>query len=197
MFAREIPLLPAPLAAHRGAVSRAGHRVALIINDVSLHRRIGPEYTTALRRVDPDIAVTEVHNSYLEPMRQSEWLAPALADAGIHVHIGPPAESLSFGRLIDSMNMRAPCVVFDDGAGPIDANAKFVWRRPAYRPGVNLLQAQSLAELAEATLSVARDPAFAQLLVRNALREVAVFHEEVQSSLLPSQFVENYLERAA
>jgi hypothetical protein len=196
-FDREIPLLPAPLGSHRAIPPPPGSRIFLLVNDEALARRVLPEFLTGLMRVDAGVTVAEFRNPYRSPARQSDWLEAPLAGAAAHVHIGQPPDSVSCGRLIDSMNMRTPCVVFDGDTEPLDADVPLLWRRPNYEHEGNLLRPGSVEALIAATRTVVRDAPYAQRLVRNALREVAVFHEQVQNSLLPSLFTETYLQAQA
>ena len=125
-------------------------------------------------------------------MRQSQWLDADLQSASAHLHVGLPCDTVSFGRLIDSMNMRVPCVVFEGGRNPNDFDASIVWRRPVFQCDVHVVGVASIKALGEAVRLVVRDRTWAQHLTRNALREVAIFQEQIQNSLLPAKFVEVY-----
>ena len=192
-FNREIPLLPAPLAVFRGLSMTQARRMALIHNDLALAHSVGPQIRRALRRLEPDFEIVEVTNAYRRPVRQSDWLKANLLNAAVHVHVGAPPDSVSVGRLIDSMNMRVPCVVFDDAHVRIDSDVPIRWRRPVYVNDVNSVWVSTVKAFEDVARVVLRDRSWAQSLTRNALREVAIFHEQVQKSLLPTKFVDAYL----
>ena len=192
IFNRDIPLLPAPLAPFRGAVTARTRPIIVIVNDLALAGHALAEIHAALRSAEPDTEVVEVHNPYLSPMRQSEWLGANLQSASVHLHVGLPPDAVSFGRLLDTMNMRVPCVVFEGERNSHDWDGSLVWRRPAYRHDVNVVGVASIKSLGEAVSLVVRDRTWAQHLTRNALREVAIFQEQIQNSLLPAKFVEVY-----
>jgi len=192
IFNRDIPLLPAPMAPFRGAVTGRTRPIVVIVNDLALSRRALAEIRAAIRLAEPDTAVVEVLNPYLSPMRQSQWLDADLQSASAHLHVGLPCDTVSFGRLIDSMNMRVPCVVFEGGRNPNDFDASIVWRRPVFQCDVHVVGVASIKALGEAVRLVVRDRTWAQHLTRNALREVMNFQEQIQNSLLPAKFVETY-----
>jgi hypothetical protein len=159
---------------------------------LALARRSLNEIREAIRRVEPDFAVAEVLNPYQSPMRQSHWIESNLPSASAHLHIGFPPDAASFGRLVDTMNMRVPCIVFEGAQNPRDADTPTLWRRPAYEHDVNVVRVDSIKAFAEALRVVIKDRTWAQHLTRNALREVAIFQEQIQNSLLPTKFVEVY-----
>jgi len=192
-FNREIPLLPAPLPVFRALTPAQSFRAVIIYNDAALAHAAGPEIRRTLRRRAPDLDIFEISNCYRTPIRQSEWLAANLLNAAVHVHLGAPPDAISVGRLIDTMNMRVPCVVFEEARTRFDANAPHKWRRPVYVNDVNSVWVSSMKAFEEIAQVVVGDRSWAQSLTRNALREVAFFHEEVQNSLLPRKFVDNYL----
>jgi hypothetical protein len=197
LFDRAVPILPAPMAPFRGPSGAQSRRVFVIINDFVLAERARVEVDAALRRAEPDIQAMEIVNPYQNPMRQSAWLSANLQTASAHLHIGFPADAASFGRLLDTMNMRVPCVVFEGKQGPHDADAPILWRRPAYEHDVNVVRVHSIKALAEAMRIVLKDPTWAQHLTRNALREVAIFQEQIQNSLLPTKYADSFLTAAS
>jgi len=191
-FNREIPLLPAPLPVFRGLSPAQSSRAVIIHNDATLAHAAGPEIRRIIRRRAPDLEICQVSNSYRSPVRQSEWLAANLHNAAVHVHVGAPPDAISVGRLIDTMNMRVPCVVFDEARTRFDTDAPLKWRRPVYVNDVNSVWVSSMKAFEEIAQVVVGDRSWALSLTRNALREVAFFHEEVQNSLLPRKFADNY-----
>ena len=192
LFNRDIPLLPAPLAPVLPLAGAPARRVALVIHDLALARAVGADLRRALARIDPHLEIVELARASRAPTPQSAWLAAELHNTLAHVHIGAPADSAAFGRLIDTMNFRAPCVVFEPARLKRDGDVELKWRRPDYQADVNLVWTSSLKAFSEAAAGVLRDRAFAEALVRNGLSEVALFHEQVQNSLLPLKFAETY-----
>lgn len=192
-FNREIPLLPAPLPMFRALMPANSSRAVLIHNDAALAHSAGPEIRRAIRRAAPDLEIVELANGYRRPASQSAWLKANLHDAAVHIHVGAPPDAASVGRLIDTMNMRVPCVVFDEARMRFDADAPLKWRRPVYVNDVNIVWVASIKAFEEIAQVVVNDRSWGQSLIRNALREVAIFHEQVQNSLLPKKFVDAYL----
>ncbi|MGO9740835.1 MAG: hypothetical protein ACLPN5_04850 [Roseiarcus sp.] len=192
-FNRDIPLLPAPLTPHRAASLSTARRVILICNDAAVAKSAGPEIRQAISAAAPEFEVIEVANTLRRPIAQSEWLEANPSHAAAHVHIGAPPDAISVGRLVDSMNMRVPCVVFDHTGSRYDADVSLQWRRPNYIHDVNIVWVSDITTFAETARAVLKDRTWAQSLTRNGLREVAIFHEQIQNSLLPTNFVENYL----
>ncbi len=191
-FNRDIPLLPAPLPQQRGMGSAPARRAILIYNDTALAKSAGPEIRRALDSGEPEFELVEIANTLQRPISQAEWLGSNLQNAAAHFHIGAPPDSVSVGRLIDSMNMRVPCVVFDEARSSYDADLPLKWRRPNYIHDVNVVWISEIRAFGETARAVMNDRTWAQSLTRNGLREVAIFHEQIQNSLLPTNFVENY-----
>ncbi|KAA2211408.1 hypothetical protein [Teichococcus oryzae] len=184
IFRREIPLIPAPLPSYAGYAPHKEQRVALIVNDLSLGEYCHSGIVGAIRSVRPEIDIIEIVNGYRAPAQQSAWLNPRLVNAAAHIHIGHPPDTVSAGRLIDSMNMRAPCIVFDDTFSRRDLGVTVPWRLPNYINDVNIVRTSSLAAFSTAVRVVLQDPAWSRNLIRNAGREVEDFQAQFQNTFL-------------
>ena len=184
VFRRDIPLIPAPLPSFVGYSSRKEQRVAVITNDLVLAEHCRSGILSAVRTVNPDIEIIEIANAYRAPAPQSVWLNPKLVNAQAHIHIGHPPDTISAGRLIDSMNMRAPCIVFDDTYSQRDLGISVLWRLPEYISDVNIVRVSSLAAFSSAVRVVLQDPAWSRNLIRNAGREVEEFNAQFHQRFL-------------
>ncbi|MFC0389672.1 hypothetical protein [Muricoccus vinaceus] len=191
VFDREVPLLSAPLPSYRGFAPSRRPAVVIINNDLALAGQSLDEVRRAIRSVGGGIEIHEITNGYAAPAPQAAWLDPRLPFAGAHIHIGQPPDTVSAGRLIDSMNMRAPCIVFDDTRAPRDAGVSVPWRTPAGVNDVNMVRTSSISALGTAIRLVLEDRAWSGSLVRNALREVETFQAQFQASFL-RRFTEDH-----
>jgi hypothetical protein len=183
IFRREIPLLPAPLPSYITYPTRE-KRVAIIVNDLMLAEHCRGGIVATVRSINPKIEIIEITNGYRNPAPQSVWLNPKLINAAAHIHIGHPPDTVSAGRLIDSMSMRSPCVVFDDTFSQHNLGISVNWRLPNYINDVNIIRVSSLAAFGTAIRVVLQDPAWSRNLIRNAGREVEEFQAEFQKTFL-------------
>lgn len=184
VFNREVPLLPAPLPSYRGFAPSRRPAVVIVVNDLALAEQSLEEVRRAVQGAGGGIELHEITNGYAAPAPQSAWLDPRLPFAGAHIHIGQPPDTVSAGRLIDSMSMRAPCIVFDDTRSARDTGVSVPWRTPAYVNDVNMVRTSSISALGAAIRLVLEDRAWSGSLVRNALREVETFQSQFQASFL-------------
>ena len=180
---RDIELLPAPLPGSPGGRPRDSGAVVVLVNDPALAAEIGDEISRIVSWLRPEVEIVDLVNSYRDPAPQRAWRDARLPGAGAHVHIGRPPDTISAGRLIDSMNMGAPCIVFDEAPLARDADVPLRWERPAYANDVNIVQASTIRELSQALSAVLREPTWAQTLRRNAFREVSRFREQLKNAL--------------
>ncbi|MBE9605540.1 hypothetical protein IAI18_11730 [Acetobacteraceae bacterium H6797] len=177
---REVALLPAPLPHFASIPITNRSRVVVIVNSKTLADHYLDGITQSIRAIRPNIEISVIQNLHTAPAPQSAWMDGNLLRADAHLHIGHPPEAISAGRLIDSMNMRAPCIVFDDALAQADSGIALPWRTPQYLNDINIVRSSSMASLGPVIKAVLLDKAWSQNLVRNATREVDAYQTQFQ-----------------
>ncbi len=172
---RDVPLLPAPMPVHRGSSAPEGARIVLIVNDAHLARHCAASIENLIRLEAPDAEIMRITNTPDAPVAQEVWLDARLLNARAHVHIGFPHVALSAGRVIDSMNTRSPCFVFEGAATDADLGVHLSWERPRLVNEVHFMHTSSMSAVPAAIKSILHDRAWSASLVRNASRAVEEF----------------------
>ena len=180
ILSREVVLLPAPVPHFSNTQTNNRARAVIIVNNKALADHYLDSITQSIRAIRPDIEISVIQNLHNTPAPQSAWMSASLLRADAHLHIGHPPEAISAGRIVDSMNMRSPCIVFDDALSQVDSGIPLPWRTPQYQNDINIVRSSSMATLAPAIKAVLLDKAWSQNLVRNATREVEAYQLQFQ-----------------